>query len=272
MSERKNNCITVRAASGSVRCVVRRSILALAALAALVFVSAGPSHAQAQSTPSKSAQVATAKPVAEPAPTKGQREGINVHGWWTIEVRNPDGKVISHTEFENTLVQPSGASELVLLLTGQQVVGGYRITMGDSPDQFTGPCQAAGLAGITQCSLIGSLISPTPATFFDQASGCPGPAGECFPLSITTSQTSITVSGTAISAAASGQITDVFLDPIICPTNAIFPPLVALNVSPSTCAASTGTAGVLTHATLPTPVKIPAAGQSIAVTVQLSFQ
>ena len=34
---------------------------------------------------------------------KGTQEGIKVHGHWTIEVRNPDGKVVTHTEFENAL-------------------------------------------------------------------------------------------------------------------------------------------------------------------------
>src|ERR1700747_3718133 len=33
----------------------------------------------------------------------GQHEGIKVHGHWTIEVRNPDGSLTRHVEFENSL-------------------------------------------------------------------------------------------------------------------------------------------------------------------------
>ena len=39
----------------------------------------------------------------EPAPG-APREGIKVHGHWTIEVREPDGRLVSHREFENALV------------------------------------------------------------------------------------------------------------------------------------------------------------------------
>src|SRR5713226_6208411 len=33
----------------------------------------------------------------------GQKEGIKVHGHWTIDVRNPDGTLVTHREFENSL-------------------------------------------------------------------------------------------------------------------------------------------------------------------------
>ncbi|HSP63214.1 MAG TPA: hypothetical protein VLQ90_09555, partial [Pyrinomonadaceae bacterium] len=38
----------------------------------------------------------------------GQKEGIKVHGHWTIDVRNPDGTLVTHREFENDL-QADGA-------------------------------------------------------------------------------------------------------------------------------------------------------------------
>src|SRR5579863_9178362 len=63
---------------------------------------------------------------------KGGHEGIQVHGHWTIEVKNPDGIVASHTEFENSLVpagsgQISGASTLGTLLSGQVTVAAWGI-------------------------------------------------------------------------------------------------------------------------------------------------
>ena len=35
-----------------------------------------------------------------PAPSGGPAEGIKVHGHWTIEVRDPDGTLVTHREFE----------------------------------------------------------------------------------------------------------------------------------------------------------------------------
>jgi hypothetical protein len=43
--------------------------------------------------------------VAEEKPSHdGSQQGIKVHGHWTIEVRDPDGKPVSHREFENSLM------------------------------------------------------------------------------------------------------------------------------------------------------------------------
>jgi len=48
------------------------------------------------------------------------REGIAVHGHWVIDVKNPDGTVAKHVEFENGLTD-YGRGTLVGLLTGQQL-------------------------------------------------------------------------------------------------------------------------------------------------------
>jgi hypothetical protein len=50
----------------------------------------------------------------------GMRDGFKVHGHWTIDVRNPNGSLASHREFENSLVggsATSGAGVLAKLLT-----------------------------------------------------------------------------------------------------------------------------------------------------------
>lgn len=142
-----------------------RRILGFAGLASLLLLCAGQGWAQSQSaqpesTAARAAAVAPAtSPAAQspdaavapkqgvaqnfsakrPAP-RGPSEGIQVHGHWTIEVRNPDGKVVSHTEFENALspgfsfplptptfgtqsVQlPGGSAFLSALMTGQAVM------------------------------------------------------------------------------------------------------------------------------------------------------
>jgi len=79
----------------------------LAALFTLAI--AGLSPALAHSADSTSAQQGASAPAArpntaaEPTAPKGREEGIQVHGHWTIKVSNPDGKVVQHVEFENSL-------------------------------------------------------------------------------------------------------------------------------------------------------------------------
>jgi hypothetical protein len=296
MSEKENNSIVVSEASGSVRRVVRNAmrkwILALAALAALVFVPARSSHAQAQASASSAkvavveaaagTQAATPNPVAasilpaEQSAPKGQLEGIKVHGHWTIEVKNPDGSRVSRQEFENSL-DLGGAQNIAMQLLGGWVPGGFSILLADAPAGGGGPCAPFNVAGATWCYLESSLINPTPSAFFEQASGCTGslisPAGPCFPLTAAplANQTGFVISGTAVASRAD-QITDVFLQSLTCPANPFPVKYSVSTVSPSACAQGTLTASPLTHATLSSPVPILAAGQTIAVTVQISFQ
>src|SRR5262245_35623432 len=66
-------------------------------------------------------------PAADPHETqesaKGPGLGIKVHGHWTIDVRNPDGSLASHNEFENAFMghQPlSGILARRLQITGYE--------------------------------------------------------------------------------------------------------------------------------------------------------
>jgi hypothetical protein len=65
---------------------------------------------------------ATKPATAEKAEPGGKSEGIKVHGHWIIDVRNPDGTLATHREFENSL-QISGATALVNFLARTRVVG-----------------------------------------------------------------------------------------------------------------------------------------------------
>ena len=118
--------------------------------------------AQGQSAPSSS-RGGEAKAVA-PAPKqgaavqarsgehdKGLNTGITVHGHWVIDVKNPDGKVASHHEFENSLItNPSqelynyyggaGNQALINLLGGNTVVTGWRIELGAINNGDVSPC------------------------------------------------------------------------------------------------------------------------------------
>ncbi len=236
---------------------------------------------QAQTaTPPPPAPHAAASPTKPAAHPRGNHEGIKVHGHWTIEVKNPDGRLVSHTEFENALVQPSGAATLAQTLLGKIVPGGYLVTLAGSNSQFSppGPCAMLGKNVTTACYLVGSLISPEPAGFGDSFSECGGTgfsnqisaAGPCFPLNISAGPTGLVFTGTAVANTAT-PITDVYLSPLNCPQNPAANPGSATS-SPNACAQGSAERFDGTHATLPTPVAITSAGQSIAVTVQLSFQ
>ncbi|MGC1413928.1 MAG: hypothetical protein WA817_01495 [Candidatus Acidiferrum sp.] len=81
---------------------------------------------QPPSAPPATKEVAAQNPPAKPSASKGPSEGIKVHGHWTIEIRNPDGKVVTHREFENSL-QQGGYAPLAALVVGNSSSAGLSI-------------------------------------------------------------------------------------------------------------------------------------------------
>jgi hypothetical protein len=77
--------------------------------------------------------------VNEAKPSGGPREGIQVHGHWTIDVRNPDGTLASHSDFENSLVS-TGAAALVGSLSRASVTGLWHVFLDVSV--APGPCNS----------------------------------------------------------------------------------------------------------------------------------
>jgi len=114
--------------------------LVLAALLVLMPSAVSLGRAQSGAT---SPTTAGAKPTAAPAkapalpavkpPAKAQSEGIKIHGHWTIEVRNRDGSVASHTEFENAYLSGSFFPNT---LSRTMTLGEWGIVLGGSPS----PC------------------------------------------------------------------------------------------------------------------------------------
>ena len=49
-----------------------------------------------------------ARAAASESPRGGPREGIKVHGRWTIDVKNADGSLVARHEFENALDSDGG--------------------------------------------------------------------------------------------------------------------------------------------------------------------
>jgi hypothetical protein len=71
-------------------------------------------------------QSATDKPAAA-APAKPGGEGIKVHGHWIIDVKNRDGSLAQHRDFENSLAD--GGQFLAGLASGYTSFGGYAIVL-----------------------------------------------------------------------------------------------------------------------------------------------
>src|SRR5262249_34009856 len=64
---------------------------------------------------------APARAQEEKETPRGPGDGIKFHGHWTIDVKNPDGSLASHHEFENALIG-SGALALSLVLAHDSTI------------------------------------------------------------------------------------------------------------------------------------------------------
>lgn len=298
--------------------------LVLATFLAMVLSAAGTSHAQSQSTALKSAQggttasaqaagvntasgarAGTPKPTAEPTRPAAQsasgarQEGIMVHGFWTIDVRNPDGKLVAHREFENSLTY-TGAQLLQSFVSGYEVPGARGISLGATLPGDKGPCAGATFSvraniDITE-AVNGSCILAQPngnyPNFVFGESGCQGIAG-CSPtltLSLPPNLLSqIMLSGQA-TAVSNGTIDIVTTLVMVCSTQSA--PLSSVDpnscataftlpansfLSPSADVSPVGypfTSQVLngSSATSTPPAAVPVgAGQTIQASVVLSF-
>jgi hypothetical protein len=112
-------------------------------------------------------QQAVAKPVAEeegPAkPDKPGSEGIRIHGHWIIKVKNPDGTVVQHREFDNSLVggpglgMLSGDQLLAAMISGVGAAGGIGIAL------ITGPVTTPGYDPSAYCATGYPSQVPVPA-------------------------------------------------------------------------------------------------------------
>jgi hypothetical protein len=235
---------------------VRRWMIAVASLAGLVLLFSAPGGAQ--STPEKSTPN-TAKVVAPPSEkpspaeaaqshTKGKTEGIKVHGHWMIEVRNPDGTVVTHREFENSLVQTRGALLLGSILGRLYTVGPWELSLSSTTIQ---PC-------------FSNVVGAVPCNIFETGQPLPGGGGNFATLSVSVGAAgSLVLSGTAV-AGQNGTIDQVGSVDFTC--------------APSASAATCNTLGgpfpiassAFTQAAV-TPAINVSTGQTVAVTVTFTF-
>ncbi len=76
---------------------------------------------------------------SEDTPGAASREGIKVHGHWTIDVKSPDGSVISHHVFENAL-DSGGAAVLAQMLARTKVPGVWDVYLWQVGSGLRAPC------------------------------------------------------------------------------------------------------------------------------------
>lgn len=297
--------------------IARRSLV-LGSLLVMALTCAGAADAQSSgpNAPTQVVKPAAATETQAPAPgakpmaaqtkslqlpeekhsAKGAKEGISVHGHWRIEVRNPDGSVAKHIEFENSIcptqtgfnhnfdnpntVFPGGALFLSQLATGQSTLGAWMIFLGNQSElnktsNVPAGCKSAGPLVVGSSALTGYVLVQNIGIFADLSS-IPNycPANVCAqiggPTTPTPASPSIALSGTIPGsytlANGGGEIDIVSTVNFSC----------AGLISISTCAATPpDTASILTGTQLITGSSTPpvtyTAGQSIAVAVIISF-
>jgi len=249
--------------------------LVLAALLAMVFFGSVACRAQSgATTPVAKAAVPAATPakaapavqLAQPAESgerkpKGTHEGITVHGHWVIEVRNPDGRLVTHREFENMLEQTTGAQVITQLLGGTAAAGQLAVIL---------PVDCSSTDGLPWCiiyqpgggSVAGITLSSDVAPYF-----CPTCVLNCIQnptsclstLAVSTSGGSLSLTGTVV-AEAGGSVTAVQSAQAVCPGSD----------APSTCLERGQAALQPLTGTAITPVPF-SSQQSITFSVTISF-
>jgi len=178
--------------------------------AAVSGVPPGSSQAQRPSEGSKVAENESAPAQKERA--GGPHEGIKVHGCWVIDVRNPDGNLITHREFENSY---SNSNVLPMILARQVSTGLWTVALIESGGLgniifLTEPQLSVSVTG-TGLTLMGSATAPATNSVVGvgtQIAPCPNTAAPANPCTDGTGQpfTSTSVSPIPV---ATGQIIQV---------------------------------------------------------------
>lgn len=205
--------------------------ICLVVLLVFPFVAIAPAGSDGKEEES-SKKTAPDQPATSSSQSDGQREGITVHGRWTIEVLNPDGTVVTRREFDNALVSQQ---LLTLVLARQRSVGIWLVTFAGSlcPSISTGGCA------------IGQLR------------GAPGSGQD---LTATSTSAGLVLTG-SVMAARDGTIDGVGTANMLCS---------ATTAPSSSCPFDVTAVTPLTQATLSPGVSV-SAGQFIRATVTISF-
>jgi hypothetical protein len=163
-------------------------LLALANQRALHAQQNTPAKTAVATTPQTTAVPSAAKPAAEDEktakPDKPGSIGIKVHGHWVMDIKNPDGTLVKHLDFQNSLTTGGGTTSssfstgdqlLVALLSGSAVPADPGIFLvGFQPSSAKLP---AGADITNLCIYVTSSycgVVTTSQSFFSGDGGIPG--------------------------------------------------------------------------------------------------
>lgn len=236
-----------------------------------------------QSAPVKPAAAATTHSAATVASNSAEKKGeaeapgksldgtIKVHGHWVINVRNSDGTLADHRDFENSLaISNGGDAFLIGLLAGYYVPGDFGI-------------EVLGAACHFSCGIVQSISTWPGLDLCQVGTDAPGHCSTTLSynavLAPTTGSTSFILSGSVL-APDVGTLTQVRTLFNACnavngykPGAPIVAPAGPSTVPPIDCHGATATAlvGYLTITGAFTPLQITVPGQNIEVTVTITF-
>lgn len=185
------------------------------------------------------------------ASSGGPKEGIQVHGDWVIEVRNPDGGLADRREFKNAL-HAQGGTALAQLL-GRQRSTGFWIVAVDSVGELT-PC----LGSLAGCGIYESLAGQ----FLPNLAGASGNLQVTIPPVPSGLPNQLQLTG-SVTATAASSISSVLTAIANCPAG-VGPATPCLIVQSETLIFSVTSPSAF----VPIPVVV---GQIIQVTVTFSF-
>jgi len=197
----------------------------------------------------------------------GLNQGIKMHGHWIIDIKNADGSLAHHHEFENS-IQYDGQNYLIGLMSGYGAAGLWEIYFSSvGAMASTSPCNTA---TYPYCAIVASTTAQ-PGLFI-----CNGLYTCATGLTITPTfgvGPTLTLAGSIVATQA-GSIGFVGTGMSACGGAAEgngFPASIS-TVTPAACYTSTTTSfsGTATSTTLASPIPV-ASGQIIQVTVVLSL-
>lgn len=217
-----------------------------------------PLKGNASATVKSATSVAQAEDGEEGSPRAAAQEAgsngaphdsIKVHGHWTIEVRNPDGSLVTHREFENSYIQgtsgPGGPGILPVILAHSFSVGLWIVELDG------GLCPGSQVPGSCIAAEPNPAVNPLPAGWFPT-------------LTITThGRPDTLVFAGNVTAQASASISSVSTSVGLCPPG----------TAPAACTGEGGrtfTATTFTGGGSNPPISV-AQGQLVQVTVVVSF-
>lgn len=234
---------------------------------------AAPANNQSASPAALQAFKLPAAPAGEEqataSPAKTGNEGIKVHGHWVIDVRNPDGSLVQHREFENSL-QNSGAGFLVGLMSGYMIPGDYMIVLSGTTGTNS-PC----IAPNPGCGIARSLSTYPALQYCVNSFYCTGSTlSYAYNFGTNFAGPYSTVLSGTIAANQTGVIGAVDTILALCSNlGTTGDPSVIETSSPAACVSGVPQApwfGPLTGTTLATPIPV-ASGQIVQVSVTISF-